>query len=185
MFLVKYLIRFLVAHSIISKETIRALIGWFLYVQLVVGPIIIGSFVLLALRKMNTRAICIMNLIFASGATLLVIGAISNIRELVVDLVAVFWLAGAMGLFFRKRLAWIGSVIGTGTAVAFSATLVVTLVTNFLYPDAEMNHTKEFSIAGYALTLFSGLTQFSLLFAICLRLLLGLFKIRKELFVTS
>jgi hypothetical protein len=201
MFPVKELIRFLVAHSIISKETVRVLIGWFLYVPLVVAPIVTVGVLLYGLRKMTTHAIAIMNLIFASGAFLLFVVGESGcrwagsppsrphppmtVREIMMDAVVFFWFAGACGLFFKRRLAWIGSVIGVGLAVSLIAAGLITIIVACVYPDAEMERLKDIGNGGYLFALVFGVTESSIALAMCLRLLLGLFQMRKDVFAGS
>jgi hypothetical protein len=200
-FLVKELVRFLVAHSIISKVTVKTLIGWFLYIPLVIVPIIVISVLIFVSRKINARAINILNLIFASGAALMTLMAVSgcrwagspppsphyplNGRELIAGLIVISWLAGAVGLFFRKRLAWVGSVIGVGSSVSFFDAGLVVAIAVYFYPDAELNRVKEFGMNGYIFAFVYMFTVFSILLAVCLRLLLGLFQMRKEIFAAS
>ena len=194
------LVKFLVSHSLISKETVRVLIGWFLYIPAAIVPIVIVSVLLFASRKMTARGVSQMNLIIASGAVLFLIMATSGcrwagsppprphpftVREFFADLVVFCWFVGAVRLFYRKRLAWIGSVIGTGASVAFFASILIGFVTEYLYPDAEMIRVKEFGNGGYVFALVVGLTGFSIPLAICWRLLLGLFQMRKEIFTAS
>ncbi len=179
------------------------LIGWFLFIPIVIVPIIVVGAVLFGLRKMTARALCIMNLIIASGALLIFImgesgchSALSmspprphppiTVRELVMDSVVLFWFAGAIGLFFRKRMAyWIGSVIGAGASVSFFAAFLLDIIVAYVYPDAEMKHSKEFGETGYFLALASGITYLSIALSICLRLLFGLFQMRKTVFAAS
>jgi hypothetical protein len=200
--LIKGLIHFLVSNSIISKETIRILIGWFLFIPIVIVPTIVVGAVLFGLRKMTARAVCIMNLMMASGALLIFImgesgchSALSmspprphppmTVRELAMDSMVLFWFAGAVGLFFRKRLAWVGSVIGAGVSASFVTACLVGIIVAYLYPDADMNRLKEIGAAGYIFALVAGLTQFFLLLALSLHLLIGLLRMRKELFAAS
>ncbi|HLP77939.1 MAG TPA: hypothetical protein VK327_13585 [Candidatus Paceibacterota bacterium] len=78
---------------------------------------------------MITRAF---NLIFASGMAFLtydtVVKSVGQFDWTVVifALVAIFWLTGAVGLFFRSRLAWCGSLLGVGTMLSGSITMVCT-----------------------------------------------------------
>jgi len=198
----KVLIRFLVAHQIISKEMVRTLIGWSLFVPMVIVPIAVVVVLLFSLRKMPTRAICILNLIMASGVFLISIMAESGchsalsmspprthyppitVRELVMDSVALFWFAGAVGLFFRKRLAWVGSLVGVGASAYVLTTLLAAGVGLWLYPDPEIAQYSGSAQAsgGHIFAVVVTLTQFSGMWLICLWLLLGLVKMRKELF---
>ncbi|MGI8966641.1 MAG: hypothetical protein ACR2H1_11210, partial [Limisphaerales bacterium] len=89
-----------------------------------------------------------MNFFLASGATLLVLvannrgrwagsppppppHAISPTGEFFTTVIAFIifsWLASAVGLFFQKRLAWAGSIVGTGTSLIFFMASLLTLV---------------------------------------------------------
>jgi len=74
----------------------------------------------------------VFNLILASGLALLTFPALFkgvgrfDWTAVLFPLVAVCWLAGAIGLFFRSRLAWCGSLLGVGTMAASSITMVLT-----------------------------------------------------------
>ena len=157
---------------------------------------------LYACRKMSVRIIYIMNLTVAMAATLFTAFSMIHIQwwagspplqsrhpmtacEVVMDLVILFWIIGAVGLFFRKRLAWAGSMIGVGATVSFLGVCLIGIVTAYIYPDVGMNNAKNFDgfgAAGYILAMVTVLTEFSLLLAICIRLLFGLLQVRKELF---
>jgi hypothetical protein len=203
--LAKVLIRFLVAHHIISKEIVRTLIAWSTFVPLIVVPIVVVAVMLFGLRKISTRAVCIMNLIIASGALLILIAGESGchsalsmspprlyhppvtIREVAMDSVILVWFAGAVGLFFRKRLAWIGSVIGAGASALLFAAILVTGIQIYLYPtpETEQYGTPAQDVAGHLFAFVFLQALFSTLLAIVLRLLWGLVQMRKELFVRS
>jgi len=91
------------------------------------------------------------------------------------------WFAGAIGLFFHKRLAWLGSLIGVGSSVCFFAAFLVTIIGLYLFPDAEMDHLNVISGGHYKFALIFGITQFSLLLAGSVGLFVGLVRKRKEL----
>jgi hypothetical protein len=123
----------------ISKETARVLIGLFLYIPLIICPAVVIITLLRLSRNAGARVISIFNLIFASGAVLIVSMATSgarwagsqprphpvtihdfmNARGIIMIFVVLCWFAGAIGLFFRKRIAWIGSLIGVAASVFF------------------------------------------------------------------
>ena len=73
------------------------------------------------------------NLALAAGAALLSLVALAEgVRHfdwtaVLYPLVAVCWLAGAIGVFFRSRLAWSASLLGVGTLAASSVTQVFTM----------------------------------------------------------
>jgi hypothetical protein len=192
-----------------SQETLRSFAVCYLFFlsALVPAGVVVG--LLYACRKMSARAINIFNLVFAVGATLFALlciindmiginwGAFSidppapprplNPRDCVVVLVLLSWAAGAVGLFFRKRLAWAGSIVGVGAAVSFFTSCLIGIVVACLYPDAGMNNARNFDGfggAGHILAMVTVLTEFSLLLAICIRLFFGLLQVRKEIFTS-
>ena len=143
------------------------------------------------------RTVTVMNLIFASLAFLISImgeagcwwagspppiphGPIT-IREVLADSVVLTWFAGAVGLFSRKRLAWVGSLLGVGVSACFFAAALLTTVWLYFYPTAGMEENRAFGVTGYiaALVIIGGM--FSMLFALFLGLFIGLLRMRKEL----
>ena len=74
----------------------------------------------------------VFNLILASGLALLIFRALFagdgdfDWTTVLFPVVAICWLAGAIGLFFRSRLAWCGSLLGVGTMAASSLTMFLT-----------------------------------------------------------
>jgi hypothetical protein len=97
------------------------------------------------------------------------------------DSIVLFWFAGAVGLFFRRRLAWVASLLGVGTSVCAFAVSLVMIVWLYIYPNAEMNHLRDIGGAGYIFALIFGVGQLSILLALSLGLFVGLLKMRKEL----
>jgi hypothetical protein len=71
------------------------------------------------------------NLLFALLLALASVYGMANegsrwdFMSFVLSFITFCWLASALGLFFRKRLAWYGSLLGVGTMVAGSVTLLV------------------------------------------------------------
>ncbi len=71
----------------------------------------------------------IFNLIFAGLGTLIFTSELvkdSGNREwvsLLLTLVNLCWLLGAIGLFFRSRVAWCGSLVGVGVMLSGSVTM--------------------------------------------------------------
>jgi uncharacterized membrane protein len=138
----------------------------------------------------------IANLIFASGALLISVMALTGarwagsppptphiftVREFVGDLVISFWFAGAIGLFFRKRLAWISSLVGVGTSVCFIAVAFATIIGLYLFPNEDMHHLRDIGGSGYIAALVIAIVEFSVLLALFSALFIGLFKMRKDL----
>ena len=197
---IRYLFHYLYHNGMISKETAHSIAGGFVFFPAVVVPIIFVVILLFSLRNATARTISIMNLILASGAILITIMAISGChsavspspppsphretaRGIIMDLVAVCWFAGALGLFSHKRLAWVGSIIGAGTTICFFGACFFELIALYLYPTTEMNQIRDSGDAGHILAMMVGVTQFSLLFAIAFRLLIGLLQMRRDIFM--
>src|ERR1035441_5860005 len=148
---IRYLFHYLYHNGMISKETAHSIAGGFVFFPAVVVPIIFVVILLFSLRNATARTISIMNLILASGAILITTMAISGChsavspspppsphretaRGIIMDLVAVCWFAGALGLFSHKRLAWVGSIIGAGTTICFFGACFFELIALYLYP---------------------------------------------------
>ena len=100
---------------------------------------------------------------------------------LIVLFIVLAWFAGAIGLFFHKRLAWFGSLIGVGSSVCVFAACLVTIIGLYLFPDADVDHLKVLGGGGYILAQIFSITQFSLLLASSVGLFIGLVRKRKEL----
>jgi hypothetical protein len=101
--------------------------------------------------------------------------------EILRDLVAVFWFAGAVGLFSHKRLAWVGSLLGTGISACFFATLLVETVALYFLPDAGVGQIRDRGDGGYIIALIVFAGEFSVLLMASLALFVGLFRMRKQL----
>ncbi len=141
-----------------------------------VGNLLLASFALMV--ALMSEAGC--HSALSSGPPRLQHGPIT-IREIVEDSIVVFWFAGALGLFSRKRLAWIGSLVGTGASACFFAVTLATIVGLYLFPNAEMERLREFGIGGYLVALVIAVGEFSILLAVSLGLFIGLLRMRKEL----
>ena len=148
-------------------------------------------------HRMLTRA---GNLIFASFALLISIGVEIGchsalmfspprshhppitVREIVMDAVALFWFAGAVGLFFRKRLAWVGSLVGVGATVCDIAAFLIEFIWFNLYPNAEMYRLNpDIGSPGDTRAFYDSIIELSLLLVLSLGLFIGLLRMRKEL----
>ncbi len=103
-----------------------------------------------------------------------------TIREIVMDSITLVWFAGAVGLFFRRRLAWIGSLVGTGASAGLFGALGVTAVT-FLFPGAEVWQERGSALATRVIAIIGTAGFFSVLLAVSLALFIGLLRMRKEL----
>jgi hypothetical protein len=102
-----------------------------------------------------------------------------TIREVVMDSIVIFWFAGALGLFSRRRLAWAGSLLGTGASACFFATSLVTVIGLCIFPSAEQ--ARDWDFGGRIFSLIFGGGMFSALLAVSLGLFVGLIRMRKEL----
>jgi hypothetical protein len=108
-----------------------------------------------------------------------------NTGSLIGASVALCWFAGAVGLFFRNRLACLGSVLGLAASTLCFVIALVTIVGLYLFPDAQMKKMKESDYAGgYEFAFFFPVTLCSVFLTISLRLLIKLLRHRKE-FVTD
>jgi len=93
-------------------------------------------------------------------------------------ILAACWFAGAIGLFFHKRVAWLVSLLGAGTSVCFCGALIVGLVWVYFHPIADTGSGRDFPVA----VLLIALLQFSFPLAASLALVLGLLRMRTVLF---
>lgn len=171
-----------------SKETTRWIIGGSLLIPTVIVPIIVVIILFVGLRNVTTlRKTNIINLIVASGVTLLVVPVIIFHRKFfwiawaIESLFAICWLACAIGLFYRKRLAWCGSVLGAGALVYVLAVCLATAIAAILYPGADTLNSGSF-LVGYIFSSIGILTWICLALTISLRLLFGLLRIRRDIF---
>jgi hypothetical protein len=143
----------------------------------------------------------IANLIFASVAFMSAMMAECGVRAwagsppvrphpitalgLLMDLIALCWFTGALGLFFRKRLAWIGSMIGAGASVCFWASMLVMGIGLFLFPNlfpnAQMERLRNLGGHGYVFGIVATVLYVSIVLAISLGLFIGLLRKRKDL----
>jgi len=104
-----------------------------------------------------------------------------TIREVVMDSIVIFWFVGALGLFSRRRLAWIASLVGIGASACFFALSLVTIVRLYIFPNADMERLRDLGGSGYIAALIIGVGESSVLLAVCLGLFIGLLRMRKEL----
>jgi hypothetical protein len=104
-----------------------------------------------------------------------------TIREIAMDSIVIFWFAGALGLFSRKRLAWIASLVGIGASACFFAVSLVTIVKLYIFPNADMERLRDLGGSGYIAALIIVVGESSILLAVCLGLFIGLLRMRKEL----
>jgi len=134
------------------------------------------------------------NLIFSACALLVALGAwlgwrwagsperpaaLDSVPMTIGVLLALCWLAAAIGLFFKSRLAWVGSLLGTGLSASGIAASVFAIIWIYVFPDAHMHRLRGLGSGGYIATLIIALAQFGGLLAAALALIIGLIKMRK------
>ena len=140
-----------------------------------VGNLILASFSLLVMFM--GEAGC--HSALSSSAPRLQHGPVT-IREIAMDAITLIWFAGAIDLYSRRRLAWIGSLVGTGASAALFGALVVTAV-GFLFPGAEVWQDGGSALATHIVGIIATAGFFSTLLAIALGLFIGLLRMRGEL----
>jgi hypothetical protein len=107
---------------------------------------------------------------FAYASALMKDQASRDFMTVLVAIVNLFWLAAALGLFFRSRTAWCGSLLGLGAMLSGSITL---LVMGLKLAPTKQDPTEG---AGYAILFgFSGML-------LSMFVLVGLFRLRAECF---
>jgi hypothetical protein len=94
---------------------------------------------------------------------------------LLVLILATCWLAGAVGLFFHKRMAWLVSLLGAGASVCSCGALIFGLIWVFLHPNADTGPSQDFPVA----VVLIALLQFSIPLAASLALVRGLLRMRR------
>ena len=120
-------------------------------------------------------ATLVFNLILASATNLLAFSILTkppihwDAEAILYAVVAPRWLAAAIGLFFKKRLAWCGSLLGAGTMACSSVTIIGW---GAVLAPAAQDPTDG---AGYAI--FTGVLGL----VMSLTVIAGLVRIRKNL----
>jgi hypothetical protein len=104
-----------------------------------------------------------------------------TVREIVADSIVLIWFAGAVGLSSRKRLAWIGSLLGVGASACFFAASLVMILWLYFHPSPEMGRTQALDGAGFIATHAIAVGEFAILLSLSLALFIGLLQMRKEL----
>ncbi len=162
-------------------------------VMAILGLLLLGRWIQLVRRSdddetSQKRHIRIGNLIFASLALLTAtVGAwqshlqhprLITVRELGIYGVAFFWVGGAIGLFFRKRLGWVVSLIALAVTACFFSLNLMKLLWRILYPSAAMH--PDLSDGGYQINLAFRIAVFSILLVLSLRVFNGLLKMGED-----
>jgi len=102
------------------------------------------------------------NLIFASFFLLLVIGRdwrwagspapsphvpMTFYGVLLTALIGI-WFVAAIFLFVQSRIAWFGSLVGVALALGFYMFVIVSLFSEFLFPNTQQSHDQANVIGG-------------------------------------
>ena len=181
-----------IAHWIlghVSRATLHWIIGGLMLIPMAVVPIIIAVALFIGLLKVRSiRKVGIVNLIAASGVTLFTLptavfdrGAFPWLAFSVAATFAICWLICAITLFSRRRLAWCGSIVGAGVLVCFLTAALSAAIASVIYP-AEHVLTPGPFLPGYVFGLVLVFTWLCLALAVSLWLLLGLLRIRRDIF---
>jgi hypothetical protein len=104
-----------------------------------------------------------------------------TIREIAMDSITLVWFAGAVGLFSRRRLAWVGSLVGVGALACAFAAILATVAGLHLSSSGELMQYQGVARVSHIFAI-TGIAGFCLvLFAVSLGLFIGLLRMRKEL----
>ena len=108
----------------------------------------------------------------------------TGLGEIAFDFFVCVWMTGAIGLFFRRRYAWVFSLLGVGVSACFFATAAAIVIWVWLFPDAQSQSNTSFGVSGFVATVITivigvgGLSAFTALFV---TLFVGLVRMRHEL----
>jgi hypothetical protein len=109
----------------------------------------------------EARIVRLANLLVASGVLLICVGSEIRwewagslpriakpdswypFREIIGYSVALTWFTGALGLLYRRRCAWIASLVGAGLVAGFFVYAVIELVWLWYYPNADLARLKS------------------------------------------
>ena len=109
----------------------------------------------------------------------------TTVSEILLDTIAALWVAGAVGLFFRLRLAWICSMIGVAASACFFATGLAIVIGIWLFLGPKDSQSDaNFGITGVLATIITIILEvggLSVLSAFFVALFIRLIKMRKVL----
>ena len=101
-------------------------------------------------------------------------------REVVLDALVIFWFAGAVMLFYRKRTAWwVGSLIGIGASVCFFTACLVAVVGSCVFPSSD--NARDWVSGGRIILLLYGGGMALALLAATVGLFVSLIRMHKDL----
>jgi hypothetical protein len=104
-------------------------------------------------------------------------------RNLGMGSIDLVWFFGALGLFFRWRIAWIASLVGTGATAGFLGSYLVQEIGRSSFSGVEWFRQQDsLVISIFAVMIVVGL--FLTLFSAFFGLFIGLVRMRKELALT-
>jgi hypothetical protein len=99
--------------------------------------------------------------------------------------IVAFWIVGAVGLLFRRRFAWICSLIGVAASACFFTVVLAVVVGMWLFTSAhDLRSGPSFGITGIlatVITIIIGVGGLSVLSAFFVAVFIGLVRMRKEL----
>jgi hypothetical protein len=104
-----------------------------------------------------------------------------TIREIAMDAITLIWFAGALGLFSRRRLAWIGSLVGVGALVCASVAILATVAGLYLFSWGELMQDQGVARVSHIFAIVATAGFCLVLFAGSVGLFIGLLRMRKEL----
>ena len=181
-----------IAHLVLghfSEETARWIIGGFLFITMAIVPVIITAALFFGLRKVAPiRKVGIINLAVASGVSLLILpGAVfhraefSWLRWLAAASFAICWLMCGIGLLSRKRIAWCGSIVGSGVLLCFLVATFSAVLAITIYPAEETLNSGPM-LAGYVYSRMLIFVSLCLALTVSFWLFFGLLRIRRDIF---
>jgi hypothetical protein len=92
------------------------------------------------------------------------------------------WFVAAVILFFRSRLAWLGSLAGVGLAVGFFVWVLCCIFGECFFPNAQATHDRENLLSGTVWFVYvMGFCFYGVCIALSVVLFIGLFKMRRDL----
>ena len=97
-------------------------------------------------------------------------------------LIVLIWLSGAIGLFYRRKLALVGSLVGLGSCALLFGRILVIALWLFAFPDAEMKKIQTGE--GYGVGELFVVTLFGGILGISVSLFVKLVRSRKEMHAT-
>src|ERR1700690_52919 len=134
------------------------------------------------------KIVRLVNVLCASYALLVCIGIASGcgwagsppprhrppltLLELALGALVLCWFAGAVALFYRKRLAWAVSVVGAGALGSAFAAIWIGMARFYVHPtDEELKLLRGMDVSAGSVIALAVLFA---LFALCLGLFIGL-----------